>query len=132
MRKALFTSTMLLLGGLPLLLLAAGQRGTASFFRESSGSGALIPITSATFQDKVFFRVEIDAVDGEHSLEFNVYDGNGREVLYAERVVVASGNTVTSVMSYGYDVQRDAPGTWWYVAALDNEVALSRSLKVDK
>lgn len=131
MRNVAFVNA-ILLAALPALLLAADQRGSASFFKESPDSDARIPITSATFDDKVFFQVEIAASDGDHSLEFNIYDGSGRQVLYAERAVVASGNNVTSLLSYGFDAQRDAPGTWWYVAALDNEIAVSKSLRVDR
>lgn len=80
--------------------------------------------------DKVYFEVRINVKDGEHSLFFTVYDGNGKQVLNAERIVVAKDNVAGSAVSYGFDPRRDAPGTWWYVVAVDNEIMVSSSIPV--
>ncbi|HEY5807489.1 MAG TPA: hypothetical protein VIT67_05950 [Povalibacter sp.] len=114
------------------VLLAGDAAAVGSFLKELPGTDQTIPVTSATFADKIFFQLKAHVEDGEHSLLVNVYDGKGREVLNAERVVIARGNVAGGAVTYGFDPGRDAPGTWWYVAALDGKVVVSSSIEVSR
>ena len=122
----------LLVTCLPNALFAASPSGFGSFSKYVPGTDKQVPIDSATIADNVVFHAQITAEDGEHKLTFNVYDGNGREVMTAETVLVVRGGRGARAMSYGFDRVRDVPGVWWYVAALDGQVVVSNSLQVSK
>jgi len=121
-----------LLSCLPVVLVAGVSGGVGSFFKQIPGTDRRVPITDATLADKVIFQILIVTQDGEYPLQINVYDGSGREVYNAESTVVAKDGRAGALVSYGFNPGRDAPGTWWYVAALDGRVVASNSLKVSQ
>jgi hypothetical protein len=106
--------------------------GAGLFAKQVPGTDRQTPITRAALSDKVFYKFTITAPDGEHSLQVTIYDGNGTEVYHSEStLLVRSGKGAVSV-SYGFDSDRDPPGVWWYVVALDDNVLLSDSLEVSR
>jgi hypothetical protein len=132
MRKRKIVTVMLLLACLPVVLFAENPTSSGIFFKQVPGTDRQIPIDDATLADKVYFHILIGAEDGEHSLQVNVYDGSGREVFRAESVLLAEGGRGGVSVSYSFNARRDAPGTWWYVAALDEKVVVSNSLEVSQ
>jgi len=106
--------------------------GIGSFAKLIPGTDKQVAITSALLTDTVFYRISLIAGDGEHLLRVNVYDGSGREVFNAESSVIVKDRHAGRSLSYGFSATRDAPGTWWYVAALDGKVVISNSLEVRK
>lgn len=111
---------------------ATPTTATGSFYLEIRGSGRQVSISKkATFDDVVYFRVRVDADDGDHSLLISIYDGSGRQVYNAESTLtVSDGRTVNST-HYGFKDGRDAPGSWWYVASVDGKIVASESLVVE-
>jgi hypothetical protein len=106
--------------------------GAGIFAKQVPGTDRQIPITRAALTDKVFYRFVITAPDGEYSLQVTIYDGKGTEVYHSEStLVVRSGEGAASV-SYGFGADRDPPGLWWYVVALDDDVVVSDSLEVSR
>lgn len=132
MRNRRIMAAILVVACLPVVLWAGNSSGIGSFFKQVPGTDRQIPITGATFADKVFFRYVISAEDGEHSLQVNVYDGSGREVYNSESTLVVKGGRAGGALSYGFNRSRDSPGKWWYVAALDDTVVVSSALDVSR
>jgi hypothetical protein len=125
---------MLLLACFPAAALwAGGPTGEARFSKQIPGTDRRAWTSAhATFADQIYFEYRIQAEDGEHSLQVNVYDGEGREVYNAQSTLVVSSGRGDGAISYGFKGNRDAPGTWWYVAALDDKVVVSSSLDVSR
>ena len=119
-----------------VVLVAAGSApaqspsASASFVKRSPGTETLIPVNSATLDDTVYLEMEGGAPDGDHSLEVTVYDANGREVFRGTRTVTAKGGRWGASASYGFNVARDPPGVWWYVAKLDDQPIVSESIEI--
>jgi hypothetical protein len=116
----------------PTMLLAQDITGQASFYKKVPGTDSRIPVAYASIHDDICFRYRIYTRDGDHQEEIEVYDGAGRLVFKAESTFVAQGGEGTYSTCYRFDPMRDAPGTWWYVVALDGQVRLSRSLQVHR
>jgi hypothetical protein len=89
-------------------------------------------ITSARFGDRDVCIVikDVSTEDGDHALRLVIYDGGGREVYQAVSTVTARDRKWVSVTCYGFKSLRDAPGTWWYVAELDDQPLVSTELLV--
>ncbi|MFC4312472.1 hypothetical protein ACFPN2_25540 [Steroidobacter flavus] len=101
--------------------------------KQTPGTDRRTPLAGqATFADKIYFEFWIQADDGEHSLQVNVYDGDGREVYIGQSTMVVKNGRGGGAVTYGFNRGRDAPGTWWYVAALDDKVVVSSSLDVSR
>lgn len=116
-----------------MVVTATPVTGTGSFYREIPDSDRQVPISKkAKFDDAVYFRVRVTADDGDHAIVISIYDGNGRQVYNAESTVTVSGGRATDSTHYGFHARRDAPGTWWYVAAIDGKIVASESLIVER
>jgi hypothetical protein len=120
-----------LLACMPGVIFAASATATARFLVQVPGTDREIPVTSATISDLVWFRVQFNIDDGEHSLQISIYDGKGKQVYDAESTLVAEKGKANNGTAYGYKADHDAPGIWWYVAAVDGKVLVSSSLKVN-
>lgn len=114
-------------------LWANGPTGEARFSKQIPGTDrrASMP-AQATLADQIFFEYRIQAKDGDHSIQVNIYDGDGREVYNSSSTLAVRSGRGAGAVSYGFDRTRDAPGTWWYVAALDDKVVVSSSLDVSR
>jgi hypothetical protein len=132
MSRRPIVTMVLLLASLPIVLFAKDPTGIGSFSKDVPGTDRRIPIGAATLADRVYFHFFVLAEDGEHALQVNVYDGDGREVYRSESTLLVEGGQGGRGVMYGFDTRRDAPGTWWYVAALDERVVLSNSLEVSR
>ena len=132
MRNRQTAAILILLVCWPSLASTAGPTGDGSFYKQFRGTERRTAVTTATFADKIYFDFVIDAEDGEHPLQVNIYDGEGREVLNAQSTLVVSDGRGRAGISYGFKRGRDAPGTWWYVVALDGTIAVSSSIAVSR
>ena len=103
---------------------------TGRFERELPGSDDTVVVTSATFDDDICFKVTGFASDGEHISEIVVYDGSGREVARVIYPVTAKRARWAGGFCYRFRADRDVPGTWWYVASLDDLPAVSESIPI--
>ena len=90
------------------------------------------PIPSARLDDREVCLVirDVSTADGDHALRLVIYDGSGREVYQSVSTVTARDRKWKSATCYGFKVGRDAPGTWWYVAELDEQPLVSKELVV--
>jgi hypothetical protein len=132
MRHRRIAAILILLASSPGLLSAADPTGVASFSKQIPGTDRRTVATSATFADKIYFELVVDAEDGEHPLLVNIYDGEGREVLNAQSTLSVSKGRGRAGFFYGFKRGRDAPGVWWYVAELDGTVIVSSSIEVSR
>jgi hypothetical protein len=119
-----------LLAAFSTAALAGIPQAHGGFSRQVRGTDRRVPIASAAISDEVYWTVYVEATDGEHHLHFTIYDGAGQEVCNFERATEAQAGEARGVVSCGFDPARDAPGTWWYVAAVDDQIVLSNSLTV--
>lgn len=120
-----------LLASLPTALWAGDIEGVASFSKQIPGTDRRISVTTATFADKIYFEYRISAEDGEMQIQVTIYDGAGREVYAGQSMVLVRAQRGGGAVLYGFRRDLDAPGVWWYVAAIDNKVIASSSLQVD-
>lgn len=130
--RQLCTAAIALLLACTSIALAAGSSDSGRFTKQVQGTDRRIAINEARFADRVFFQFSIAATDGEHALDLNVYDGEGREVYNSQSTLVARSGRAGGSVSYGFDAYRDAPGTWWYVAAIDGKIVVSSSIQVTR
>jgi hypothetical protein len=119
-----------LLAAFSTAVLAEIPQAQGGFSRQVRGTDRRVPIASAAISDQVYWNVYVKAADGDHHLQITIYDGAGREVCNIERATEAEAGEAREAASCGFDPARDAPGTWWYVAALDDQIVLSNSLTV--
>jgi hypothetical protein len=104
---------------------------TAMFEREIEGSDKRVPISSATLGDLVCLTVrDVSTPSGDHSYRLVIYDGRGNEVHQSITRITARENKWVYVSCYSLQKGRDMPGTWWYVAELDDQPLISKELKV--
>jgi hypothetical protein len=110
---------------------AVAPFATMAFERRIEGSDETTPITSATLNDHVCVRLrDVSTPDGDHSLKLVIYDGGGREIYQGVATITAKQGKWGRMVCIGFNEQRDLPGTWWYVAELDDEPLVSKELVV--
>ena len=113
------------------IALANAPFATATFEKKVENVAKRIPVTSATMKDWVCFVIkDVSTPDGDHSYKLVVYDGSGAEVHQSINRITAVGGKWSHSSCVGYDEDRDVPGTWWYVAELDDQPLVSKELKV--
>jgi hypothetical protein len=116
--------------GFSAVVFADAPFATASFEREIEGSDERVPISSAALGDLVCLTVkDVSTASGDHSFRLVIYDGRGNEVHQSVTRITARENRWVYVSCYYYQ-GRDMPGTWWYVAELDDQPLISKELKV--
>ena len=89
------------------------------------------PALVAHIDQYVCFKIHALLVpEGEHSLQWTIYDGMGNQVhkFVSREIVVAS--SVKRGFCHGFDQDHDAVGTRWYVVELDGEPLISTSFEV--
>ena len=111
-------------------LMAAEVMASGGFTKLVPGTDKRVAAENVTLADKIYFQILVVADDGDHSLQVNIYEGEGREVYNSESTLTARGGQAGVAVSYSFNAARDAPGLWWYVAAVDGKVVLSKSLEV--
>lgn len=117
--------------GLTAVAVADAPFATAAFEKEVPNSDERVPITSATFNDFVCFVVtDVSTPDGDHSYRLVIYDGAGNEVHQSVNRVTATDHKWRYATCVTYKKNRDKPGTWWYVAELDDQPLVSKELVV--
>ena len=110
---------------------AAAPFATAKFEKKIEGTDKTTPIASARLDDHVCLLIrDVSTTDGDHSLKIVVYDGGGREVHQSVRTITVTDRKWNYMHCPGFNVKRDQPGTWWYVAELDDEPLVSKELIV--
>lgn len=115
----------------PAVVFADAPFATASFEREVAGLEKRVPISTATLDDMVCFVVnDMSTPSGDHTYHLVIYDGGGIEVHQSTNRITARDNKWGFVTCYGYQERRDKPGTWWYVAELDDQPLISKELTV--
>jgi hypothetical protein len=89
------------------------------------------PALVAHLDQYVCFKIHALLVpEGEHSLQWTIYDGLGNQVSKVVTRDFAAGSSVERGFCHGYDDDHDAVGTWWYVVELDREPLISASFEV--
>jgi hypothetical protein len=127
-----FTLTVAMLG-FAVTGAATAPQATGTFVRVDRVTKKWAVIDSAYLGEKdVCFDLESTFTpDGDHVLQVTIYDGGGREVYQARSTVTARRARWGDRTCVEGDVYRDLAGTWWYVAELDGEPLVERSLKVE-
>lgn len=117
--------------GFAAVTLADAPFATATFERKLENSDKRERITSATMDDWVCFAIkDVSTSDGDHSYKLVVYDGGGSEVHQSVNRITAVNNHWSFVTCIAFEKNRDKPGTWWYVAELDDQPLISKELAV--
>jgi len=117
--------------GIPVAANAVAPFATIAFEKRVEGTDKTTPITSASLNDHVCVRLrDVSTPDGDHSLRLVIYDGGAREVYQSVSTVTAKEEKWARTICYGFNRLRDMPGTWWYVAELDDEPLVSKELVV--
>jgi hypothetical protein len=111
--------------------LALEVNGSGYFEKLMQGSDKGVPITRATLADKVSYKFSLIVLPGEYPLLIAIYDGKGREAFRAQATLTVTTGHAGRSISYDFDKLRDAPGTWWYVVTLNDQVVLSTSIEVE-
>ncbi len=110
---------------------AVAPFATAKFEKRIEGTDKTTPIVSARLDDRVCFRIrDVSTPDGDHALKFVIYDGGGREVHQSVHTITAKDGKWAYKLCADFNAERDLPGTWWYVAELDDEPLVSMELVV--
>jgi hypothetical protein len=129
-----FSVTILLaLGaGLTSLAIADSPFATAIFVKDDPKTNKAVPVSSVRIEDENVCLVirDVSTVDGDHALSLAIYDGAGREVYRSVRTITAKNKKWGRTICYDFNQERDAPGTWWYVAELDDQPLLTKELVV--
>jgi hypothetical protein len=117
--------------GIAVAANAVAPFATIAFEKRIEGTDKTTPITSARLNDQVCVRLrDVSTPDGDHSLKLVIYDGGAREVYQSVSTITAKDGKWGRTICYGFNEQRDFPGTWWYVAELDDEPLVSKELVV--
>ena len=110
---------------------AVAPFATATFGKRIEGTDKTTPISTARLDDHVCIRIrDVSTPDGDHSLKLVIYDGGGREVHQSVRTITVKDGKWGFQLCPGFNTERDLPGTWWYVAELDDEPLVSKELTV--
>jgi hypothetical protein len=105
---------------------------TARFAKRDPKTWKDVPITSARIDDQhvcIILR-DVSTLDGDHSLSMVIYDGAGREAYRSLGTITAKDKKWAHTICYGFNSDHDVPGTWWYVAELDDQPLVSKELVV--
>ena len=117
--------------GLVASAYAVAPFATARFEKKIEGTDKTMPITSARLDDHVCIRIrDVSTPDGDHSLKLVIYDGGAREVHQSIHAITVEDGKWSYKLCSDFDPKRDIPGTWWYVAELDDEPLVSKELVV--
>jgi hypothetical protein len=117
--------------GLSLAVHAVAPFATARFEKRVVGSDKGTPITAARLDDYVCITIrDVSTDNGDHSLRLVIYDGAAREVHQSVRTITVTDGRWAHTLCHSYNKRRDSPGTWWYVAELDDEPLVSKELVV--
>jgi hypothetical protein len=110
---------------------AVAPFATATFEKRIEGTDKTTPIASARLDDHVCIRIrDVSTPDGDHSLKLVIYDGGGREVHQSVHTITAKNEKWAYKLCSDFNAGRDLPGTWWYVAELDDVPLVSKELTV--
>ena len=123
--------TTIAIAGVTFAANAVAPFATIAFEKRIEGTDKTTPISSANLADHVCAVIQdVSTPDGDHALKMVIYDGGGREVYQSVSTVTAKAKKWGRTICYGFNEQRDLPGTWWYVTELDDEPLASKELVV--
>lgn len=110
---------------------AVGPRVSTRFYIEDQKTHQRTFVSTARLDQFVCIQIAaILTTDGDHAFTMTIYDGMGREVDFSRSTVTAEQGTWKRYSCFGYNRERDAPGTWWYVGELDGEPLFSESIEI--
>jgi hypothetical protein len=111
--------------------LANAPFATAEFGKIVPKTGKVISTSTARLDDYVCVYVEDSSTpDGDHDFRLTIYDGGGNQVFRSEATVTAKDKKWHRRVCYKFAQDHDRPGTWWYVAELDDEPLVSKDIVV--
>jgi hypothetical protein len=110
---------------------ASAPFATASFQKRDDKTGKTVPIIAANLNDDVCIDIrDVSTPDGDHSLRMVIYDGAANEVYQSISTITAAERKWGRYICYGFNENHDRPGTWWYVAELDNDPLFDKQIQV--
>ena len=110
---------------------AVSPMTTAEFQIEDPWTHKMTPTLQARLDQRVCLSVHARLVpDGAHTVRLTIYDGLGNEVHKIISRWVVPGEIRGGLLCHGFDVDHDAPGTWWYVVELDDQPLISTSIEI--
>lgn len=109
---------------------AVGPQVTTEFSIMDPKTHKLTPATEARLDQTICLSIRGNlTTDGDHSYQLVIYDGVGKEAHLARTTINAERQRWGYKSCIGFDEDRVAPGTWWYVGELDGEPLFSESFE---
>jgi hypothetical protein len=110
---------------------AVGPQASTRFFVEDQETHQRTFVSTARLDQYVCIQIGATlTTDGDHAFTMTIYDGRGREVDYWRSAITAEQGSWKRNVCFGYNEERDAPGTWWYVGEIDGEPLFSESIEI--